>query len=88
MPYIKHMLNRATEIAYAKSTLAIAGADDMPARVGRKMRYPEKREAAFAPGTLSRIQAALGDDETQVSFIREAVERELERRESSAVKSR
>jgi len=44
------------------------------------MEYPDKREAAFKPGTLDRIQAALRDDETQVGFIREAVERELERR--------
>lgn len=52
-----------------------------PARVGRKMRYPEKREAAFAGGTLDRIQAVLRDDEDRTDFIRESVERELERRE-------
>jgi hypothetical protein len=45
------------------------------------MEYPEKREAAFKEGTLTRVQAALRDDETQVGFIREAVERELARRE-------
>lgn len=50
-------------------------------RVGRKMEYPEKREAAFRPGTLARVQAALADGESQVAFIREAVERELARRE-------
>ncbi|PZQ55762.1 MAG: hypothetical protein DI555_06975 [Novosphingobium pentaromativorans] len=55
-----------------------------PLRVGRKMRYPEKREAAFAEGTLARIQRSMRDDETQVAFIREAVERELERREGRA----
>lgn len=49
-------------------------------RVGRPMLYPEKREAAFAAGTLARIQATLKDDENQVGFIREAVERELTRR--------
>jgi len=49
-------------------------------RVGRKMEYPEKREAAFRPGTLARVQAALTDGENQVGFIREAVERELQRR--------
>jgi hypothetical protein len=54
---------------------------DTPRRVGRRMEYPEKREAAFAAGTLARVQAALRDDETQVGFIREAVERELKRRE-------
>lgn len=49
-------------------------------RVGRKMRFPEKREAAFEAGTLARIQAALRDDETQVSFIRDAVMDALKRR--------
>lgn len=81
MLYLKHMLNPATEIAYAKSELSDGADAAIPPRVGRKMRYPEKREAAFADGTLARIQAALGKDETQVAFIREAVERELERRE-------
>lgn len=44
------------------------------------MEYPEKREAAFRAGTLARVQSALTDGENQVGFIREAVERELERR--------
>jgi len=60
--------------------LAVKGTCDTASRVGRRMEYPDKREAAFKPGTLDRIQAALRDDETQVGFIREAVERELERR--------
>lgn len=53
-----------------------------PARVGRKMLYPEKREAAFEAGTLARIQSALADDENQVAFIRRAVEAELKRRKA------
>lgn len=52
-----------------------------PIRVGRKMRYPEKREAAFAEGTLARIQSVLTEGENQVGFIRDAVDRELQRRE-------
>lgn len=68
------MLNDAS-LSTQKSICASA------ARVGRKLRYPEKREAAFAAGTLARIQAALTADETQVSFIRDAVEAELKRRE-------
>jgi hypothetical protein len=52
-----------------------------PLRVGRKMQYPEKREAAFAEGTLARIDRALVGDENRVGFIRNAVERELKRRE-------
>ena len=62
-------------------TLAEKSICASPARVGRKMRYPEKREAAFAEGTLARIQAALTGDENQVAFIRLAVEAELARRE-------
>lgn len=73
MPYIKHMSYEAT-LSTEKSIC------DSGPRVGRKMRYPEKREAAFAEGTLARIQAALASDENQVGFIREAVERELDRR--------
>lgn len=72
MGSIRHMPN--------KRALAEKDICDTPRTVGRKMLYPEKREAAFAAGTLARIQAALRDDENQVAFIREAVERELERR--------
>jgi hypothetical protein len=80
MLYLGHMLNHATEIAYAKSELSEGNLAAIPSRVGRKMQYPEKREGAFVAGTLARIQAALEGEETQVSFIREAVERELKRR--------
>ena len=74
------MLNHATENAYAKSELSRGDDPAIQSRVGRKMRYPEKREAAFEAGTLARIQSTLAPDETQVSFIRIAVERELNRR--------
>jgi hypothetical protein len=80
MPYIKHMLNTAIGHMPNKRGLAEKDICASPSRVGRKMRYPEKREAAFAEGTLARIQSALTGDETQVSFIREAVEKELKNR--------
>jgi hypothetical protein len=73
MPYLKHMSYDAT----GSTQKSIC---DSARRVGRKMRYPEKREAAFAEGTLARIQAVLTEGENQVGFIREAVERELTRR--------
>jgi len=38
--------------------------------------------ARFGDGTLDRIKAVLAPREKQSDFIREAVERELERRES------
>lgn len=80
MPYIKHMAYNAIEHMLNNDGLAQKGICASPARVGRKMRYPEKREAAFAEGTLARIQRVLDAEENQVGFIREAVERELQRR--------
>ena len=79
MPYIKHMAYEAT-LSTEKSIC------DSGPRVGRKLRYPEKREAAFAEGTLARIQAVLGEDENQVGFIRDAVEQALAAREKLLAK--
>jgi len=81
MPYLKHM--RYQSIGHMRNMDGLAEKDICanPPRVGRKMLYPEKREAAFAKGTLARIQSALTGDETQVSFIRQAVLSELHRRE-------
>jgi hypothetical protein len=78
MPYLKHMPLGSIEHMLNLSTAGQAAA--IGPRVGRKMEYPEKREAAFRPGTLARVQSALTEGENQVGFIREAVERELERR--------
>ena len=55
--------------------------------MGRKKRWPERVGAKFAAGTLDRIAAALADGEERTAFIREAVERELERREKAAAKT-
>lgn len=78
MPYLKHMslgsIEHMRNISTADQVTAIGP------RVGRKMEYPEKREAAFRAGTLARVQSALVEGENQVGFIRAAVERELERR--------
>jgi len=51
-------------------------------RMGRKLRWSERVGAKFAEGTLARIAAVLTDKEERTAFIREAVEREIERRES------
>lgn len=53
------------------------------ARVGRiRINDPdEKVTARFAAGTLARIKAVLREKEPQAEFIRQAVEREIERRE-------
>jgi len=49
---------------------------------GRPRINGEQTPARFADGTLARIDAALGEKEKRSDFIRQAVERELDRRES------
>jgi len=57
------------------------GGDEGKGAMGRRLMYPEKREAAFPAGTLDRIQAVLREGEDRAEFIREAVFRELAWRE-------
>lgn len=49
--------------------------------MGRKKRWAEDMQARFEEGTFARIEAVLGEDEDRTDFIREAVEKELTRRE-------
>jgi len=49
--------------------------------VGRPRINNEMTMARFRAGTLDRIKAVLRDREKQSDFIRDAVEREIERRE-------
>jgi hypothetical protein len=42
--------------------------------------WPERISAKFAAGTLKRIADVLADREERLNFIREAVEREIDRR--------
>lgn len=51
---------------------------------GRPQINHEQTPARFPEGTLARIDAALFEDEGRADFIREAVERELKRRERAA----
>jgi hypothetical protein len=53
-------------------------------RMGRKKRWPERTAIKFAAGTFDRIAAVLDGDEDRMTFMREAVEREIERRERRA----
>lgn len=48
--------------------------------VGRPRINDEQTPGRFPAGTLARIDAACRDGEKRADFIREAVERELERR--------
>jgi len=44
-------------------------------------KWAENMVARFPAGTFKRIKAVLGEDEDRTDFMREAVERELRRRE-------
>jgi hypothetical protein len=47
----------------------------------RRKRWSEDMVARFAVGTFARIETVLGETEDRTEFVREAVERELKRRE-------
>jgi hypothetical protein len=49
--------------------------------MGRKKINDEQMPARFPAGTLERMDAVLGKGEKRADLIREAVERELKRRE-------
>jgi hypothetical protein len=49
--------------------------------MGRKKMWADDMQARFAPGTFDRIEAVLEEGEDRTAFVREAVERELKRRE-------
>jgi metal-responsive CopG/Arc/MetJ family transcriptional regulator len=51
---------------------------------GRPQINHEQTPARFPEGTLERIDAALDEGENRSDFIREAVEKELRRRERKA----
>ena len=52
--------------------------------MGRNKINHEQTPARFPEGTLDRIDNVLSEDEGRSDFIREAVERELKRRERAA----
>lgn len=52
--------------------------------MGRKRINEEQTPARFPAGTLDRIDAVLEDGEKRADLIREAVEKELKKRERSA----
>ena len=52
--------------------------------MGRIKRWAENMVARFPEGTFARIAAVLEKGETKTDFVREAVHRELQRRESAA----
>lgn len=55
----------------------------MPARVGRKKLWHENINLTLPEGAKARMDAVLNDDEDRLDMIREAIEREIKRRERS-----
>jgi hypothetical protein len=49
--------------------------------VGRKMEFPDRLTLPLADGVVARIDAALEPGEPRLELIREAIERELRRRQ-------
>ena len=49
--------------------------------VGRKKQWDERILLPLTKETLARVDAALDDDEARLDLIREAIEKELKRRE-------
>lgn len=56
--------------------------------MGRIKRWAEDMQARFPEGTFARIAAVLTEGEDRTDFVREAVERELKRREKAEPASR
>lgn len=57
---------------------------ETPARVGRKKQWTERIQLPLAEGTTARIDSVLADDEVRLDLIREAIEKEIKRRERKA----
>lgn len=57
-------------------------------RMGRKLRWPERVMAKLAAGTLARIALVLERKEERTAFLRDAIDREIERRERLEKKRR
>lgn len=69
--------------AIAESIAAVAEgrAQRSNKNLGRPRINEEQTPARFPAGTLARVDAACSEKEKRSDFIREAVERELKRRE-------
>jgi hypothetical protein len=55
--------------------------------MGRRKLWSEDMQARFPEGTFERIDAVRNEDEDRTDFVREAVERELRRRERAMGRS-
>jgi hypothetical protein len=59
----------------------------METALGRKKKWTERTDARFPEGTIARIDAVLRPKEARTDLIHEAVEKELDRRESKGTKN-
>lgn len=69
-------------ISYEKP-VAIPSESRIQGRVGRKKLYSEDMQARFPEGTFEAISAVLQEGEDRTDFVREAVDRELQRRQNT-----
>lgn len=79
MRYISDMSygNKAIRAALPEKVISVK-----PRRMGRIKRWAEDMQARFAAGTFARISNVLKPSEDRTDFVRDAVERELKRREA------
>lgn len=68
------------------AVVATAAGEHVKRSVGRKLEFPDRITLPLAEGVLARIDAALEVDEPRLELIREAIEREIKRREREAKK--
>lgn len=50
-------------------------------RVGRKKEYPDRITLPLAEGVLAKVDSVLADGEPRLDMIREAIDREIKRRQ-------
>lgn len=55
--------------------------------MGRKKEFPDRITLPLADGVLAKIDSVLSNGEPRLDLIREAIEREIQRRRKSAKKS-
>jgi len=58
-----------------------------PSRMGRRKEWTEQLRLPLAEGTTARIDAVLTNGEPRLDMIREAIEREIKRRERLKAKA-
>ena len=68
--------------------MSIAPNHDNAGSMAPRKKWAEDMGARFPKGTFARIAAVLGPTEDRTDFVREAVERELQRREGEAAKGK